>query len=231
MIKVKMEIYKQIIKIKKDEFFLFFITFLYVSLRSLFFEKFKSYYFLIFIFEIYFTISVYTGIKKSVYDEIFNFSDIFRDGLYFFPSILLYNLLISLFTGIIYLIASSAISSIKILSQISFFLFFMIITWAAFPFFYISFTLYTPFIILVEDETLFEGMKKSYNFTRKHLPYLINLFFPFLVFWIIFFTIFQKYDKIYILKFILLFFVSFLEILTIKTVFLVYKGVKNERNF
>jgi len=221
-----MEIYKNLIKIKKQELFLFFITFLYVSLRSFLLEKFKTYYFFLFFFEIYFTISVYAGIKKCVYDETFTFSDIFRDGFYFFPSILLYNLLISLLAGIIYLIALSAISSIKILSFFSFFLFFIIVVWAALPFFYIFLTLYTPFIILAENDTIFEGIKKSYDFMKNKLSELINLFFPFLVFWVFFFTIFQKYDKITFLKIILLFLVSFLEILTIKTVFLVYKGVK-----
>ncbi|MCM8785540.1 MAG: hypothetical protein NC827_03695 [Candidatus Omnitrophica bacterium] len=226
-----MEIYKQAIKIKKKEIFLFLLTFLYVFLRSLFFDKFKSYYFFIFIFEVYYTISIYTGIKKSVYDETFNILDIFKEGLYFFPSILLYNLFVSLVVGLIYSITLSTVSSIKILSNISFLLFFIIIIWAAIPFFYIFLTIYTPFIILVENDTVFESLKKSYKFIRENLPHLINLFFPFFVFWIFLFTSFQKSDKIYLLMFILLLFISFLEILTIKTVFLVYKGVKNERNF
>ncbi|MCM8766671.1 MAG: hypothetical protein NC901_01230 [Candidatus Omnitrophica bacterium] len=226
-----MEIYKKMIKINKGELFLFILTFLYILFRQLVFEKIKSYYFLIFIFEIYFTVSIYTGIKKSVYDENFTFSDIFREGLYFFPSILFYNLLISFLVGIIYLIASSFVSSIKILSNISFFFFLIIITWASIPFFYIFLTIYTPFIIMVEKETLFESLRKSYNFMRTNLSFLINLFFPFFVFWFLFFTIFQKSGKINFLSFVLLLFVSFLEILTIKTVFLVYKGARDERNF
>ncbi|MGB9677358.1 MAG: hypothetical protein ACPLZ9_01960 [Candidatus Ratteibacteria bacterium] len=194
-------------------------------------EKFKSYYFFIFILEIYFTISIYIGIKKCVYEQTFIFSDIFREGLYFFPSILLYNLLMIFFATIIYSIASISISSIKTYSHFSFFLFFLIIVWASFPFFYIFLTLYTPFIILAENEKLFEGIKKSYNFMKDNLSKLLNLFFPFLVLWI-FFIIFQKYDKIIFLKFILIFLVSFLEILTVKTIFLVYnRERKNERNF
>jgi len=221
-----MEIYKNLIKIRKKEFFLFLITFGYIFLKSLFFERFKPFEFLIFIFEVYFTISVYSGIKKCVYGENFAFFEIFRDGLYFFPSILLYNLFLILSIGTVYSIALSGISSIRTSSPVSFFIFFLILSWAVFPFFHIFFTLYTPFIILSENETFFTSIKKSYNFMKENLSDLINLFCPFLIFWFFFFAIFQKYDKIIFLKIILLFFVSLLEILTVKTVFLIYKGVE-----
>ncbi|MFN4227931.1 MAG: hypothetical protein ACK4F0_07335 [Candidatus Ratteibacteria bacterium] len=221
-----MGIYKQVVKIKKEEFFLFLLTFLYLCLRTLTFDKLKSLYIFVFIFEIYFTVSIYVGIKKSVYEENFKIVDIFKEGLYFFPSILLYNLLVSLVAGLIYSVALSFVSSIKILSKVSFLLFLIIIMWAAIPFFYVFLTIYTPFIIFIENDTVFESIKKSYRFMKANLPYLINLFFPFLIFWTLFFTIFQKYDKINFLKFVLLVFIAFLEILTVKTIFLVYKGVK-----
>ncbi|GEM_PF-2180759 len=224
------EIYKVVFKIKKEEFVLFIITFLYIFLKNLFFEKLSSLYFLIFLFEIYFTISIYSGIKKCVYNEDFILSFIFKDGLYYLPSILLYNLFIGFTGGIIYLIVSGLISSIKTYSIFSFFLFVLIIVWASFPLFLLLLTLYTPFIVMADDELFFDGIKKSFIFVRKNLEYLILLFFPFLILWIFFFTIFKKYDKIFILKNFLLFLIVFLEILTVKLIFLLYKGLKNGKN-
>jgi hypothetical protein len=62
-----LEIYKSILKIKKVEAKLILITFIYIFLRNLLFEKFTNWYFLFFLFEIYLTISVYSGIKNSVF--------------------------------------------------------------------------------------------------------------------------------------------------------------------
>lgn len=225
------EIYKNVLKIKKIELALFLITFLYVLLKNLLLEKFANFYFFAFIFEIYLTVSVYTGIKKSVFNELFNFSDIFKDGLkYFFP-ILLYNLLIGVSGGIVYLIITNLINSIKTFNFYSIFLFVLIISWASVPFFFLLLTIYAPFIIMIDDVPVFTGINKSVNFLRGNLPNLISLFSPFLIFWFLFFTFYPKYDKIIPLKIVLLFLSSFLEILTIKLVFLVYKGENNERNF
>lgn len=214
------KIYKYLFKIKKEEILLFLIIFIYLSLRTLFSEKL---YFFVFLFEIYFTISVYSGIKKSVYDDVFSLSEIFKEGLYFLPSVLLYHLIIGFISGIIYLMLSYTINSIKTFSFLSFILFFLIIIWGAIPLFFLFLTVYTPFIIISEEEILFDAIVKSFKFMKENLSFLICLFFPFLVIWFIFFTNFQKYDKIFFLKIFLLFFISFLEILTIKLVFLAYK--------
>ncbi|MCM8818931.1 MAG: hypothetical protein NC915_05610 [Candidatus Omnitrophica bacterium] len=221
-----LEIYKSVLKFKKEEYFLFFIIFFYGLLKNLFSGKFASLYFLIFILEIYLTTAVYSGIKKSIYEEEFYFFDIFKYGLHYFPRILLYNLFISFSAGLIYLITTGLINSIKIFSAYSIFLFILIISWAALPLFFLLLTIYTPFIIMIENETVFGSLNKSVSFIRENLVHLIFLFFPFLIFWSLFFTIFHKYDKIFLLKFIVIFLISFLEILTVKLVFLIYKGAK-----
>lgn len=227
---IMMEIYKNLFRIKKEEIFLSFIIFAYVFLRSLFFEKLSSFYFIIFLFEIYLTVSVYCGIKKIVYGEEFAFLNIFRDGLYFLPSILLYHFSIGLSAAMVYLLILSLINSIRAFSLISFFLFFLIILWGAIPLFFLFLTLYSPFIIICEEEMVFKAIEKSFKFMRGNLEKLVVLFFPFLCLWTFFFTFFQKYDKISSLKIFLLFVMSFIEILTVKLVFLNYKGVKDERN-
>jgi len=226
-----LEIYKNILKIKKVEFLLFLITFLYVFLKNLFLQKLTSFYFFVFLFEVYFTISVYYGLKKSVYSENFKFPDVFKMGWYYFPSILLYNLFVGFSGGIVYLIVTGLINSIKTFSGYSFFLFILIILWASFPLFFLFLTLYTPFVIMAKDEKISKAINESVKFMRENLSFLIYSFFPLLILWVIFFTIFQKYDKILSLKIVSLGLMAFLEILTIKLIFLIYKGVENERNF
>jgi hypothetical protein len=225
-----LEIYKSILKIKKVEAKLILITFIYIFLRNLLFEKFTNWYFLFFLFEIYLTISVYAGIKNSVFYGTFNFFEIFKEGIYYFPSILFYYLLLGFSGSIIYLIISSLINSIKTFSIFSYFLYILIISWASIPVFFLILTLYTPFIIMAKNETIFNGMSESLDFIKKNFSNLICLFFPFLVFWFFFFLIFQKYDKINLLNTFLIFLVSLIEILTVKLIFLTIKGVKNERN-
>ncbi len=225
-----LEIYKTILKIKKEEAKLIMITFIYIFLRNLFLEKFLSWYFFTFLFEIYLTVCVYSGIKKSVFNEYFNFSEIFKDGFYYLPSILFYYIFIGFSIAIIYLIITLLINSIKTHTIFSFFLFFLIISWASFPIFFLILTLYAPFIIIVKNETIFDGMKESLKFVKRNFSDLICLFFPFLILWYIFVVIFQKYDKIIPLKTFLILLVSLNEILTVKLVFLTIKGVKNERN-
>ena len=215
---------------KREETELILITFTYIFLRNLFLGKFTNLYFLIFFFEVYLTVCVYSGLKKSVYNEYFNFSEIFKEGIYYFPSILLYYLIVAFSSSMIYLIVSSLINSIKSFSIFSFFLFLLIISWASFPVFFLILTLYTPFIIISKNETIFNGMKESLKFMRENFPNLICLFFPFLIIWFFFFVIFQKYDKINFLNTFLIFLVSLIEILTVKLIFLTIKGVKNERN-
>ena len=224
------EIYKTLLKIKREEIKLILITFIYIFWRNLFGIKFINWYFLIFFFEIYLTICVYLGIKKSVYNEYFNFSEIFKDGFYYLPSILFYYFLVGFFSSLIYLILSSFINSIKIFSFFSYFLFLLIISWLSIPIFFLILTLYTPFIIISKNETIFNGIKESFKFMRENFTDLICLFFPFLIIWFFFFSILPKYDKINLPKTFLVFFVSLVEILTIKLVFLTIKGVKNERN-
>ncbi|MCM8804723.1 MAG: hypothetical protein NC833_05675 [Candidatus Omnitrophica bacterium] len=224
------EIYKSLFKIRKGEILLFLIIFSYTFFRNLFFEKISYFYFFILLFEIYLTISVYYGIKKYVYNENFIFSDIFKETLFILPPVLLYHILIGVFLSFIYLIITSAINSIKIYSFFSFFLFFLIILWASIPIFFLLFTIYTPFIIILNKGEFFNSIFKSYQFMRKNFENLIILFFPFLILYLIFFTSFKKYSNIFLLKLFLFILISFLELLTIKLVFLVYKGVKNERN-
>jgi hypothetical protein len=224
------EIYKSIFKIEKEEVELILITFIYIFFRNLFLEKFVNLYFLIFLFEVYITIFVYSGIKKSVYNENFNFSEIFKDSIYYFPSILFYYLFLGFSGSIIYLIISSMINSIKTFSIFSYFLYILIISWASIPVFFLTLTLYTPFIIIAKNETIFNGMRESLEFIKKNFSNLICLFFPFLVIWFFFFLIFQKYDKINLLKTFFILLVSLIEILTVKLVFLTLKGEKNERN-
>ncbi|MGC8976943.1 MAG: hypothetical protein ACP5OB_04905 [Candidatus Ratteibacteria bacterium] len=227
-----MEIYKSLFKIKKEEIYLLLITFTCVFLRSSFFEKISPFYFLFFLLEIYLTVSVYSGIKKSLYNDNFKFSDIFKDGLYFFPSILLYQFIVGLCFSIIYLIISSLIDSIKSFSFFSFFLFFLIIVWGAIGLYFLFLTIYTPFIVISEEEILFDAILKSFKFMKKNIENLIVFFFPFSVLWFVFFTNFQKYVNIFFLRFFLLFLISFLEILTVKLAFLIYKERgENERNF
>ncbi|MCM8772330.1 MAG: hypothetical protein NC922_04565 [Candidatus Omnitrophica bacterium] len=182
-------------------------------------------------FEIYITICVYYGIKKSLYDGDFFFLDIFKGGFYYFPFILTYNFLLAICGGLVYLIATGLINSIKTFSGYSIFLFILIIIWASIPYFFLFLTIYTPFIMLIENETLMCSINKSVKFIRENLSSLISHFSPFLFLWVIFFTIFNKYGKIFSLKLFLLAVVSLLEILTVKFVFIVYKGVKNERSF
>ncbi|MCS7180405.1 MAG: hypothetical protein NZ891_03535, partial [bacterium] len=72
----KMKIYKDILKIKKEEFLLFSVLSAYILLENFFLEKFSFAYIPLFLFEIYLTISVYNGIKKNVYNERFSFFEI-----------------------------------------------------------------------------------------------------------------------------------------------------------
>jgi hypothetical protein len=227
-----LKIYKFVFKIKKEEIIFALIAFFYIYLRSLFLEKFVNYYFLIFLLEIYLTICVYSGIKRSVFNEYFTFFEIFKDGFYYLPFILFYYITVGSSVSFIYLIVLSLINSIKIFSIVSFFLFFLILLWTSFPIFFLFLTLYTPFMIISENETTFNGIKCSVRFIRENLDNLVSLFFPFLIIWSFFFLIFQKYDKIIPLKMkvFLFFLISFIEIFTIKLVFLTIKGVKNERD-
>lgn len=227
------EIYRKLFKFKKQEFLLILIAFFYLFFRLNFLNKLSGFWFLlVFLFEIYLTISIYAGIKKCVYEENFSFKEIFKTGGILFPSIFLYNFIIGLSGSIVYSIGLALINYIgKILKWYCFFVFFILLIWLSFPFYLLLLTVYAPFIIIAENEKILNSIQKSANFIKENFPDLIFYFFPFLTLWAIYFTTGQKYDIIFLLRFVLTFLLSILEILTVKLVFTAYKGVKDERNF
>lgn len=226
-----MRTYKKLFRIKKNEVFLIGIILSYILLKEIFSKFLNQFLPILFIFEIYLTVSVYVGIRMNVFEEKFNFKSMFKEGLYLYFQFFTSILFIVLPSAIVYSFTNYLISLIPTYSNYSFIFFIFIIFWASFPFFHIAFTLFAPFFIIAEDVAIIESIIKSYKFMKGKLSELICLFTPILTLWFLFFSLFHKYDKIIQLKFILVILVSTLEILTVKLVFLIYKGVKDERNF
>ncbi|MCX8083205.1 MAG: hypothetical protein N3D17_07465 [bacterium] len=233
---------KDIIKngfmLKKKEIYLSFIIFVYlvlsssiipqpdsnpVSRKSIFISE---VFLLLFLLENYLTVSIYYGINQFLQGCYPTLSEIFRKGWRFFSRVLWYKVLAFFF---LLIVSSFCLSMIELVKESSLLTAGLITTftilWISFPVYLLLLTLYTPFIIVSDDIPLFTAMKTSMVFIRNNLKDIVLLLFIFFLLWgfaIFFLKLYN--EKSFVLQGCVLYFLSLLEIITIKVFLVFYKG-------
>lgn len=207
-------------KLKKEEWYLFSIIFIWLFLSSIYLDGilkkrliFEALPYII--FENYLTVCVYYGLKQTVWKGKIE-NNIFVQSLHFFLRILGYRLLFSFISGFLLMIPvalSVNANSVKAVNLI----FFLSILWISVPVYYLVLTLYSPLIIIVEDIPLIESVIKSYNFIKKYLKELLILSIFLGSMWG--FAIFLNKVYNYPIKFLNFALLSYLEIFTVKCYF------------
>lgn len=182
--------------------------------------------------ENYITIAVYSGIKKTIWKENFKFADIFKEGLHFFFRILTFKVFIGLSIGILAGISLGIIDIVKktppVLTAI---IFSLTLLWLSIPVYFLLLTFFSPVIIIFKDVELFTSIKMSYYFLKRNLKEVFVLSLSVGIFWAFVVFILKLYNNSNFLKYLFFYFLSLLEIFTIKIfMFLYYKREeKNER--
>ena len=232
---------KYSLHLKKKEILLSVVIFFYLIISDFIsrvnFPKNISIIFLIqialLIVENYLTICVYSTIKKIIKKEKFKVKDILTDGGYFFGRILFYKIFVAFSAGILISIAFGIIDILKSTPLfITTLIFTLTLLWLSVPFYFILLTFFSPLIIICKDANFSHSVKMSYYFIRENLKEISGITLIIGVFW--FFCIFflKVYNNFIGIKILFFYFVSLLEILTIKTFMFFYfeREGKNGRN-
>lgn len=177
--------------------------------------------------ENYITSCVYYGINESIRNRLLTWKEILRNGLFFFGRMLLFKALFGLLALIL---ISTALAVPTLLEKCSLaataVMFPLLLCWIALPFFFLSLTLMSPFIIIAGKCDVGEAILKSMRFTRKNLGKIIVLILPLALIWGVAFFINRVYNFTSasgtfqnIVKSVSL---SIAEVFTIKVLFIFY---------
>jgi len=227
-------IFKETFNIKTNEIYLSLIVFLYIVISNLLSGinlKVLSIVFLIQTFllllENYITISVYSGIKKIIKNQIIISKDIFIDGLYFFLRVLLYKIFVCISFALLFAIAFGIIEVIKKIPVVNAAILTIItLLWLSIPVYYILLTFFAPFVIILEDRPVLDSMKISFNFVKENLDAFVIITFLFGILWGICILFFKKYNNLKGIEILFFYIFGLLEILTIKTFMILYNKIK-----
>jgi len=175
--------------------------------------------------ENYITIAVYCGLNDSITGGSFNLQGIFKKGASYFGRVLLYKGLAGLAAlcmmgfayGMIDFLKNSSFVKASVVMGIT-------ILWLAFPVLILLLTFMAPLIIIVRDISLAGGLRKSFLFAREHLSDILIFVLALVPFWIFAFFLLKVYNESNLLyRFIALYFIAMLEIITIKVFMLFYR--------
>ena len=219
-------------RFKKEEWYLFLLVFFWFSFSSFFLNEILKTrlpleFLLYIIFENYLTVCIYYGLKQSIWDGKIE-RNIFLYSLHFFFRIFGYRVFFAFLFGLLLMIPiglSANIQSLKIINLI----FLLSILWISLPTYYLLLTLYSPLIILINDVSFFESIKKSYNFMKKNLGEIFSLSIFLSIMWgfVIFLDKIYNFPVRFLEIFLRAILTSYLEIFTVK-VFLNFYKLKGE---
>jgi len=227
------EILRDGFTLKKEEFLLSIVVFLYLvfSLSILSYTP-KNYLFpiqsFLLIFENYITVCVYYGIKRSVWEEKLKVTGIFRDGSRFFLRVLWYKILAGIFIIFVVAFCFSMVELVKETSPLTTgIITAFTVLWLSFPVYLFLHTVFTPLIIITDDISLTKALRSSMVFVRRNLLDIMKLTLIFLPFWLFVFFFLRVYNNKGIFWHIVVFcLVSMLEVITVKTFLIFYRREK-----
>ncbi|NLG12247.1 MAG: hypothetical protein GX554_04390 [Elusimicrobia bacterium] len=224
-------IIKNGILLNKREFSLSFIVFFYLIISFAVISRYVGSDLLplvqlFFLFaENYITVSVYYGVRESLWEDALNIPEMFKKGRTFFFRVLAYKVLAGLFIVIVSAFCLSMLELVKETSLASAYLFIAFtVIWLSVPIYLFFLTAFTPLIIVAEDISFVKALKTSVLFLRERIAGIIQLLLLFLPIWFLVFFLLKGYNESNpILHIIVFYLVSILEVITVKTFLLFYK--------
>ncbi|MCM8777372.1 MAG: hypothetical protein NC905_03830 [Candidatus Omnitrophica bacterium] len=225
------QIIKEGFSLKGKEFLLSVIVFFYLILSFSVLSFYNSSNYLPYIqlffllLENYITVSVYYGIRQSLWEGIFDISAIFIKGRQLFFRALGYKLLAGAFIILVFAFCLSMVELVKDSSLITVgFITGFTILWLVFPVYLFLLTVLTPLVIIADDVPLFKGVRISMGFIRGHLADTGKLILLLLPLWAFVIYLLKLYnEKVPFLQIFIFYLVSLLEIITVKVFLLFYR--------
>ncbi|HOL22322.1 MAG TPA: hypothetical protein PLQ41_05670 [bacterium] len=226
---------KQIIRdgflLKKNEFFLSLIVFSYLVISFSVLSLYASSEYLLYIqlffllLENYVTVSVYYGIRQSLWEGDVDIPGIFINGRDLFFRVLGYKLLAGFFVVFVAAFCLSMVELVKEAPLITTgFITAFTVLWLAFPVYLFLLTFFTPLIIIVDDAPLLKAVKTSMTFIRRHLADIVKLVLLFLPLWAFVILFLKLYnEKSPFLQLCIFCLISLLEVITVKMFLLFYR--------
>lgn len=175
--------------------------------------------------ETYLTTLVYSFLNDSFGREKIPAADSARRGGFFFGRVLLYKALAGFFAVLMLGFAYGMVDLVKAATPVRAGLVMSAtILWLVLPAGMLVFTLMTPLVIVVRDLRVAGAMRESFIFTRKHLLPMLLLTLMVLPAWVFAFFLLKVYNEtVATLYWVTLYFISFLEIVTVKLFVFFYR--------
>jgi len=226
---------KQIIRdgflLKKNEFFLSLIVFSYLVISFSVLSLYASSEYLLYIqlffllLENYVTVSVYYGIRQSLWEGDVDIPGIFINGRDLFFRVLGYKLLAGFF---VVFVAAFCLSMVELVKEAPLITTTIItvftVLWLSFPLYLLLLTVLTPLVIIADDVPLAKAIRTSVVFIRGHLADTVKIVLLLLPLWAFVILLLKLYnEKNPFLQTGIFYLIALLEIITIKIFLLFYR--------